>query len=98
MCYSLNSGTLDKILTAAHADGKNAAQRSAREAEEFPAMVLKGFPPLFKTMVTLLSHGEQKEFAETMQALHNYAENKSLQGQVVASAFHAGGKQLKCHN
>lgn len=65
----------------------------------FVAMVLKGLPKQFETMVTLVNHGEEKPFPEIKQDLINFANTNSSMinsNNGTASAFHVQSKVPKC--
>ena len=63
----------------------------------FSAMVLKGLPQEYETMVTMLNHGERKDFYEIKQALINFASNRVTPAQPSNSAFHVNTKNIRCH-
>ncbi len=60
----------------------------------FSAMVLKGLPAAYESIVTVLNFGVQKHFNDMKQDLINFANTRCSAGSDVAStAFHSSGKK-----
>ena len=92
----IEDGTRAKVtdyLTSS--EGKQLDLQEAGEMTSnamFSAMVLKGLPPTFESIATVLNFGQRKSYEEMKQDLINFANTRVEPGTDVAStAFHSSG-------